>query len=62
VSTDTHTAIHRDIFGCIRAGGYASGRAPDFSTFADGHRENVIADGILRRARERRWVEVPKTC
>jgi hypothetical protein len=30
----------------------------EFATFADGHRENVIA-GAVARARERCWVEVP---
>ena len=56
---DSHTAINRAVYNYIRAGGYASGQAPDFPTFADGHRENVIADCILHSARETRWVEVP---
>jgi len=55
---DTHTAIQRAIFTFIRAGGYGSGRVPDFPTFVDGHRENVIGDGILRSASEERWVDV----
>ena len=32
---------------------------PDFPTFADGHRANVVADAVSRSARERGWVEVP---
>jgi predicted dehydrogenase len=56
---DSHTAIARAIYQYIRAGGRASGRAPDFPTFADGHREAVIAECIARSAREERWVEVP---
>ncbi len=55
---DSHTAINRAIYDYIRAGGRASGRAPDFPTFVDGHRENVIADAILASAREQRWIEV----
>ncbi len=56
---DSHTAINRAIYDYIRAGGYASGQEPDFPTFADGYRENVIADCILHSARETRWVDVP---
>ena len=56
---DSHTAINRAVYAYIRAGGYASGRAPDFPTFADGHRENVIGDGILVSAREQRWIDIP---
>ena len=55
---DSHTAINRAIYGYIRAGGRGSGRTPDFPTFADGHRENVIADAILRSAHDQRWVDV----
>jgi predicted dehydrogenase len=55
---DSHTAINRTIYEYIRSGGHRTGRAPEFPTFADGHRENVIADCILQSARERRWVEV----
>lgn len=55
---DSHTAINRAVYDYIRAGGRASGRAPDFPTFADGHRENVIGDSILTSAREARWVDV----
>ena len=56
---DTHTAINRAIYEYIRAGGYASGRAPEFPTFVDGHRENVIGDAILRSASDAGWVDVP---
>lgn len=30
--------------------------APSFPTFADGHREIVLCDAILRSAREQRWI------
>jgi predicted dehydrogenase len=36
-----------------------SGPVPDFPTFADGHRANVLGDVVAASARERRWVEVP---
>ncbi|HLJ67827.1 MAG TPA: Gfo/Idh/MocA family oxidoreductase [Chloroflexota bacterium] len=55
---DSHTAINRAIYDYIRAGGRASGRTPDFPTFADGYRENVIGDCILQSAAEGRWVDV----
>jgi predicted dehydrogenase len=55
----THTAINRAIYDYIRAGGRSSGREPDFPTFKDGHRENVLADCILASSRDGRWVDVP---
>jgi predicted dehydrogenase len=58
---DSHTAINRAIYEYIRAGGRRTGRPPEFPTFADGHRENLIADSILHSAREKRWVEVQET-
>ncbi|MDP7135559.1 MAG: gfo/Idh/MocA family oxidoreductase, partial [Planctomycetota bacterium] len=34
-----------------------------FPTFADGHREIVLCEAILRSHRERRWVDVDRvTC
>lgn len=57
---DSHTACNRAIYEYIRAGGRQSGRAPDFPTFADGHRENVLAERILLSSRERCWVDVPE--
>jgi predicted dehydrogenase len=56
---DTHTAINRAIYEYIRAGGRASGRAPNFPTFRDGHVENLLGDAILQSARSRQWVNVP---
>jgi predicted dehydrogenase len=55
---DSHTAINRAIYDYIRAGGRSSGREPDFPTFADGHKENVIGDRILESAQSGQWVEV----
>jgi predicted dehydrogenase len=33
---------------------------PDFPTFEDGHRSNVLGDAIVESNREQRWVEVPE--
>src|SRR5918911_478969 len=55
---DTFKELYRAVYGAVAAGGMPD--EPDFPTFADGHRENVLAEAILRSARERRWVEVPE--
>ncbi|GAC1515185.1 MAG: Gfo/Idh/MocA family oxidoreductase [Chloroflexota bacterium] len=55
---DTHTAINRTIYDYIRAGGRTSGAEPNFPTFVDGHRENVIGDCILQSAQASSWVDV----
>ena len=44
------------MYGAVEAGGPPA--TPDYPTFADGHRENVLADAIGRSSRERRWIEV----
>jgi predicted dehydrogenase len=55
---DTHTAINPAIYDYIRAGGRNSGTEPDFPTFADGHRENVIGDCILESSSKQGWIQV----
>ena len=55
---DTFKELYRAVYAAVAAGGMSD--EPDFPTFADGHRENVLAEAILRSARERRWVEVPE--
>jgi predicted dehydrogenase len=40
----------------IRAGDYTA--APDFPTFADGHRALLVEEAILESAKTRRWVTV----
>lgn len=37
-----------------------SGQIPfaDYPTFADGHREILLCEAILRSAREQRWIEL----
>ncbi|HYZ78528.1 MAG TPA: Gfo/Idh/MocA family oxidoreductase [Gaiellaceae bacterium] len=54
---DTFKELYRAVYAAVAAGGMPD--EPDFPTFADGHRENVLAEAVLRSARERRWVEVP---
>ena len=48
--------LYRRVYGAVEAGGPPA--TPDYPTFADGHRENVLADAIGRSSRERRWIEV----
>jgi predicted dehydrogenase len=40
----------------IAAGDFAA--EPTFPTFAEGHREIVLCEAILKSHREQRWVEV----
>src|SRR5437763_5476558 len=54
---DTFKELYRAVYRAVAAG--AMPDEPDFPTFADGHRENILAEAVLRSARERRWVEVP---
>ncbi|MFQ3588261.1 MAG: Gfo/Idh/MocA family oxidoreductase [Fimbriimonadaceae bacterium] len=53
---DTFKQLYRAFYGYIAAGDF-SAPAP-FPTFADGHREIVLCDAILKSHRERRWVDV----
>jgi predicted dehydrogenase len=54
---DTFKELYRAVYAAIAAGGMPD--EPDFPTFADGHRANVLGDAVAASARERRWVEVP---
>src|ERR671935_812305 len=54
---DTFKELYRAVYKAVAAGGMPD--EPDFPTFADGHRENLLAEAVLRSARERRWVELP---
>jgi predicted dehydrogenase len=54
---DTFKELYRSVYAAAAAG--AMPADPDFPTFADGHRENVLGEAVARSARERRWVEVP---
>jgi predicted dehydrogenase len=54
---DTFKELYRAVYAAIAAGGMPE--EPDFPTFLDGHRANVLGDVVAASARERRWVEVP---
>jgi predicted dehydrogenase len=54
---DTFKQLFRAIYGYIDRGDFS---APcPFPTFADGHREVLLCEAILRSQRERQWVRVP---
>jgi predicted dehydrogenase len=55
---DTFKQLFRAIYDYIERGDYNAPRP--FPTFADGHREVVLCEAILRSHREQRWVDVPK--
>jgi predicted dehydrogenase len=53
---DTFKQLFRSFYGYVAAGDFA---APcPFPTLADGHREVVLCEAVLKSHRERRWVEV----
>jgi predicted dehydrogenase len=53
---DTFKQLFRAVYDYIDRGDFQA--APQFPTFADGHREVVLCEAILRSHSERRWVEV----
>jgi predicted dehydrogenase len=55
---DTFKQLFRSFYGYIAAGDFS---APSpFPTFADGHREILLCEAILRSHRQRCWVDVPE--
>ncbi len=54
---DTFRELYRSVYAAVAAG--AAPTEPDYPTFADGHRANVLGDAIALSNAERRWVEVP---
>jgi predicted dehydrogenase len=54
---ETFRELYRAVYGAVAAGGMPD--EPQFPTFADGHRANVLGDAIARSNRERAWVTVP---
>jgi predicted dehydrogenase len=54
---DTFKELYRAVYAAVEAGGPPAD--PDYPTFADGHRANILGDLIARSNRERAWVEVP---
>jgi len=53
---DTFKQCFRAFYEYIEAGDFKA--PPTFPTFADGHREIVLCEAILRSHREQRWVEL----
>jgi predicted dehydrogenase len=53
---DTFKQLFRAFYEYIAAGDLAA--PPTFPTFADGHREALLCEAVLRSAREGRWVEI----
>lgn len=56
---DTFKQLFRTFYGYIARG--ESHAAPPFPTFADGHREILLCDAILKSHRNRTWVHVEGT-
>jgi predicted dehydrogenase len=54
---DTFRELYRSVYTAVAAG--APPEEPDYPTFLDGHRANVLGDAIAVSNAERRWVEVP---
>ncbi len=53
---DTFKQCFRAFYEYIEAGDFTA--PPTFPTFADGHREILLCEAILRSHREQRWVEL----
>jgi predicted dehydrogenase len=53
---DTFKQLFRSFYGYVAAGNFTA--PPPFPTFADGHREVLLCEAVLRSAREGRWVEI----
>jgi predicted dehydrogenase len=54
---DTFKQLFRAFYGYIEAGDFAA--PPPFPTFADGHREILLCEAILRSHEEGGWATVP---
>jgi predicted dehydrogenase len=53
---ETFRELYRRVYRAVERGGPPP--EPDYSTFADGHWENVLGEAIALSSRERRWVKV----
>jgi predicted dehydrogenase len=53
---DTFKQLFRSFYSYIEAGDFRT--TPSFPTFADGHREILLCEAVLRSHRERRWVSI----
>jgi predicted dehydrogenase len=54
---ETFKELYRAVYSAVADGGMPD--EPDFPTFADGHRENLIGEAVARSTREQGWVKVP---
>ena len=54
---DTFRELYRAVYADVAAGG-PSGE-PDYPTFEDGHRAQLLGEAIATSSRERGWIEVP---
>jgi predicted dehydrogenase len=54
---DAFKQCFRAFYQYIAAGDFAA--TPPFPTFAEGHREVVICEAVLRSHRQQRWIDVP---
>jgi predicted dehydrogenase len=55
---DTFKQLFRAFYRYIETGDFSA--PPPFPTFADGHREIVLCEAMLKSHRERRWVTLPE--
>jgi predicted dehydrogenase len=53
---ETFRELYRAVYSAVLDGGMPA--EPDFPTFADGHRSNVLGDAVALSNNEKRWVEV----
>ena len=53
---ETFRELYRAVYSAVAEGEMPA--EPDFPTFADGHRANVLGDAIVESNDEQRWVEV----
>ena len=53
---DTFRELYRAVYAAVAAGGTPD--EPDYPTFEDGHRAQLLGEAIAASSRERRWLEV----
>jgi len=54
---DTFKELYRSVYAAVAAETMPD--EPDFPSFVDGHRANVLGDAVAASARDRTWIEVP---
>jgi predicted dehydrogenase len=53
---DTFKQLFRSFYGYVAAGDFTA--PPPFPSFADGHREVLLCEAVLRSHREQRWITI----